>query len=90
MQELARSDLNLLIRIKGPQRGSLAMVLFHALAWLEKLFRGHKVYFLSPEAGQQVKGTKKLFLRGKVFLHMSPNSVATLRASYGHSKRPGV
>ena len=90
MQELARSDLNLLIRIKGLQRGSLAMVLFHALAWLEKLFWGHKVYFLSPEAGQQVKGTKKLFLRGKVFLHISPNSVATLRASYGHSKRPGV
>ena len=67
------------------------MVLFHALAWLEKLFRGHKVYFLSPEAGQQVKGTKKLFLRGKVFFkHISPNSVATLRGSYGHSKRPGV
>ena len=75
MQELARSDLNLLVRIKGPQRGSLALVLFHALAWLEKLFRGHKVYFLSPEAGQQVKGTKKLFLRGKVFFDIFPQTV---------------
>ena len=72
MQELARSDLNLLVRMKGPQRGSLALVLFHALAWLEKLFRGHKVYFLSPKAGQQVKGTKKLFLRGKVVFTYFP------------------
>ena len=54
-----RSALNLLIRISRPRRGSLALVLLHAWAWLEKLFGG-------PEAGQQARKEKKLFRPQKV------------------------
>ena len=64
MQELARSALNLLIRISRPRRGSLALVLLHAWAWLEKLFWG-------PEAGQQARKEKKLFRPQKVLFSIA-------------------
>ena len=53
MQELARSALNLLIRISRPRRGSLALVLLHAWAWLEKLFWGAR----GRSAGKEGKKT---------------------------------
>ena len=83
MQELAKSAINLLIRIKGPRRGSrLALVLFHALAWLEELFGGHKVLFSIPRGWSAGKEGKKLFLRDFVFLtHISLAAVKPLSRS---------
>ena len=87
MQELARSALNLLIRISRPRRGSLALFLLHAWAWLEKLFWGpeagqqarkeknfsgpNKFYFLSPEGSQQARKEKQLFRPQKVLFSIA-------------------
>ena len=51
----------MLIRISRPRRGSLASVLLHAWAWLEKLSWG-------PEAGQQARKEKKTFQAPKSFI----------------------
>ena len=61
-RELARSALDLLIRISRPRRGSLALVLLHAWAWLEKLFWGAR----GRSAGKE--GKKKLFRPQKSFI----------------------
>ena len=74
MQELARSALNLLIRISRPRRGSLALVLLHAWAWLEKLFWG-------PEAGQQARKEKKLFRPQKVLFSIARGPLRGLTAA---------
>ena len=54
----------MLIRISRPRRGSLALVLLHAWAWLEKLFLG-------PEAGQQARKEKKLFRPQRVLFSIA-------------------
>ena len=59
-QDQGQSDL----RNSRPRRGSLALVLLHAWAWLEKLFWG-------PEAGQQARKEKKLFRPQKVLFSIA-------------------
>ena len=54
----------MLIRISRPRRGSLALVLLHAWAWLEKLFWG-------PEAGQPARKEKKIFRPQKVLFSIA-------------------
>ena len=82
MQELAKSAINLLIRIKGPRRGSrLALVLFHALAWLEELFGGHKVLFSIPRGWSAGKEGKKTVPTRFFLTHISLAAVKPLSRS---------
>lgn len=82
MQELAKSAINLLIRIKGPRRGSrLALVLFHALAWLEELFGGHKVLFSIPRGWSAGKEGKKNCSYAFFLTHISLAAVKPLSRS---------
>ena len=57
------------LAVSRPRRGSLALVLLHAWAWLEKLFGGQRVLFsiargrsAGKEGKKNFSGPKKFFL----------------------------
>ena len=84
------------LAVSRPRRGSLALVLLHAWAWLEKLFGGQRVLFSIARGRSAGKEGKKTFQAPKSFFwHISvwqPWSLWVVhlgRHVAGHTAPPG-